>query len=61
MSNDIKKTWQGIRLIKNPNFPQVGELNGNGGFFYGSKDIAEKINEFFVNIGLKRNGNNKST
>ena len=53
-SNNIKKTWQGIREIiniKNPTAPKIAQLTVNGRIFDNPKDIAEKVNDYFVNIG----------
>ena len=53
-SNNIKKTWQGIRSIiniKNPTVPKIAQLNVKGRICDNPKDIAEKVNDFFVNIG----------
>ena len=53
-SNNIKKTWQGIREIiniKNPTAPKIAQLNVNGRIFDNPKVIAEKVNDYFVNIG----------
>ena len=53
-SNNIKKTWQGIREIiniKNPTAPKIAQLNVNGRIFDNPKDIAENVNDYFVNIG----------
>ena len=48
-----KKTCQGIREIniKNPTAPKIAELNVNGRIFDNPKDIAEKVNDYFVDIG----------
>ena len=51
-SDDIKKTWQGIRSIINinhSNFPKITQININGKLF-NNPLIAEKVNEYFVNI-----------
>ena len=53
-SNDMKKTWQGIRAIiniKKTIFPKIAQLNVKGRIFDDPKVIAGKVNEFFVNIG----------
>ena len=53
-SNNIKKTWQGIREIiniKNPTAPKIAQLNVNGRILDNPKDISEKVNDYFVNIG----------
>ena len=36
--------------IKNPTVPKIAQLNVNGRIFDSPKDIAEKVNDFFVNI-----------
>ena len=53
-SNNIKKTWQGIRAIiniKNPTVPKIAQLNVKRRIFDNPEEIAEKVNDFFVNIG----------
>ena len=50
----LEKTWQGIRAIiniKKTTFPKIAQLNVKGRIFDNPKDIAGKVNEFFVNIG----------
>ena len=52
--NDIKKTWQGIRSIVNVknNLNQgLSQFKINGNIVVEPKDIANHINEFFVNVG----------
>ena len=47
-------TWQGIRSIiniKNPTVSKIAQLNVKGRIFDNPNDIAEKVNDFFVNIG----------
>ena len=46
--------WKGIRSIvniKQKNAPQITQLNINGKLVNNPVDIAEKVNDFFVNIG----------
>ena len=53
-SNDIKKTWEGIRKIINPGKPVgygITQLNVNGNIIDDSKDIANQVNSFFVGVG----------
>ena len=53
-SSDMKKMWKGIRSIvniKQKNAPQLTQLNINGKLVNDPVDIAEKVNDFFVNIG----------
>ena len=52
-SNNVKKTWQGIRAIiniKNPTAPKIAQLNIKGRIFDNPIDIAEKVNDFFVTV-----------
>ena len=37
--------------IKNPTVPKIAQLNVKGRIFGNPKDIAEKVCDFFVNIG----------
>ena len=53
-NNNIKKTWQGIRSIvnvKNNLNHGLSQLNINGKLVDEPKDIANHINDFFVNVG----------
>ena len=53
-SSDRKKMWKGIRSIvniKQSTAPQITQLNINGKLVNDPVDIAEKVNDFFVNIG----------
>ena len=53
-SNDIKKTWEGIRKVINPGKPTsfgISQLNIKGKIIDDPKDIANSANEFFVNVG----------
>ena len=53
-SNDIKKTWEGIRRVINPGKPVshgISQLNQKGKIIDDPKDIANSVNEFFVNVG----------
>ena len=53
-SSDMKKMWKGIRSIvniKQSTAPQITQLNINGKLVNDPVDIAEKVNDFFVNIG----------
>ena len=48
-SNNIKKTWQGIRSIINinhSNSPKITQINVNGKLFNNPDQIAEKVNEY---------------
>ncbi len=53
-SNDIKKTWEGIRKVINTGKPigyGIAQLNIKGKIIDNPKDIAESANNFFVNVG----------
>ena len=53
-SSDMKKMWKGIRSIvniKQSTAPQITQLNINGKLVNNPVGIAEKVNDFFVNIG----------
>ena len=53
-SNDIKKTWEGIRKVINPGKPtsfEISQLNIKGKIIDDPKDIANSANDFFVNVG----------
>ena len=55
-SNNMKKTWEGIRSIinvKNKNLSSISQLKVNNKIVDDSKDIAESINNYFVNVGPK--------
>ena len=52
--NNSKKTWEGIRSIININktkFKCISQLNVNDKVIDNPKEIAETLNDFFVNIG----------
>ena len=52
--NNIKKTWEGIRSlinIKNPVNPRIAQLNINGIIIDKPKQVANEVNNFFVNVG----------
>ena len=52
--DNLKKTWQGIRSIvnvKNKFNQGLSQLNINGKIVAEPKDIANHINNFFVNVG----------
>ena len=52
--SNIKKTWEGIRKIvnvKNPIAYSISQLNIDGRIVDEPKDIADNINNFFVNVG----------
>ena len=51
---NIKKTWEGIRKIvntKNTINYGISQLNINGKIIEEPKDIANSVNDFFVNVG----------
>ena len=53
-SNDIKKTWDGIRSIintKEKNQNNITQLKVNEEVINNPKKIVEEINNFFVNVG----------
>ena len=53
-NNDSKKTWEGIKSIININkvkFPQISQLKVNNKTLNDQKDIAQELNNFFVNVG----------
>ena len=53
-NNNIKKTWEGIRKIvntKNTINYGISQLNINGKIIEEPKDIANSVNDFFVNVG----------
>ena len=53
-SNNIKKTWSGIREIvnlKNSNSQKISQLNINGVDIDNPSDISNNFNNFFVNVG----------
>ena len=52
-NNNIKKTWEGIRNIMNNNniSHNVTQLSSNGRMIDDPKCIANKLNNFFVNVG----------
>ena len=53
-SNNIKKTWSGIREIvnlKNSDSHKISQLNIEGVIIDNAKDIASNFNDFFVNVG----------
>ena len=53
-SNDIKKTWDGIRSIintKEKNLNNITQLKVNEEVINNPKKIVEEINNFFVNVG----------
>ena len=53
-SNDIKKTWDGIRSIintKGKNLNNITQLKVNEEVINNPKKIVEEINHFFVNVG----------
>ena len=52
--NNIKKTWEGIRSlinIKNPVNPRIAQLNINDIIIDKPKQVANEVNNFFVNVG----------
>ena len=53
-NNNIKKIWEGIRSIvdiKNSANPHIAQLNINGRIIDVSKQVANEVNSFFVNVG----------
>ena len=53
-SNNVRKTWQGIRSlvnVKNNLNQGLSQLKINGKLLDEPKDVANHINEFFVNVG----------
>ena len=52
--NDSKKTWDGIKSIININkvkFPNISQLKVNEKIITTQKDIAQELNNFFINVG----------
>ncbi len=52
--NNIKKTWEGIKSIINSNngvSSKVSQLNINGKIISNPQEIAQGLNNFFVNVG----------
>ena len=59
-SNNIRKTWQGIRSIVNvkSNLSQgLSQLQINGKIIAEPKSVANHINDFFVNVGPELDNN----
>ena len=55
-SNNIKKTWEGIRSIintKDSNISNITQLKINKTIINNSKKIVEEVNNYFVNVGPK--------
>ena len=53
-SNDIRKTWEGVRKIIGAGKPVgygISQLNIKGKIIDDPKDIANSVNNFFVNVG----------
>ena len=53
-SNNIKKTWEGIRSIvniKNSMNQKIAQLNINGTVIDDPNLVVNEINNFFVNVG----------
>ena len=51
---NIKKTWEGIKSlvnIKKANINTINQLKSNGNIIDNPKSIAQKLNDFFVNVG----------
>ncbi|XP_065642282.1 uncharacterized protein LOC136073917 [Hydra vulgaris] len=59
---NARKTWNvikeitGVRNVKIDNFPKRLQRDGNIGDAFVNKEIAETINDFFINIGKKLAG-----
>ena len=52
--NDIKKTWEGLRKLVNMKKSvrfSISQLNVNGAIVDDPALIAQKLNNFFVNVG----------
>ena len=52
--SDIKKTWEGLRKLVNVKKSvtfSISQLNVNGKIINETAEIAEKLNNFFVNVG----------
>ena len=52
--NNIKNTWEGIRSlinINNPVNPRIAQININGIIIDKPKQVANEVNNFFVNVG----------
>ena len=51
--NDTKKVWEGIRNIVNLKkvSSKTAQLKVNGKIIEGDQELANKFNEFFVNVG----------
>ena len=54
--HDIKKTWDGIKSIINPNrsSKKITQLNINGKIIDNPLDISNKFNNFFVGPSTER-------
>ena len=53
-TNNIKKTWSGIREIinlKNNNSQNISQLNINGDIIDNPREMSTNFNNFFVNVG----------
>ena len=53
-SKDVKKTWLGIKSILNIDkgrYSDVNQLNIDGKIIDDPTDIAQRLNDFFVNVG----------
>ena len=51
---NIKKIWSGIREIvnlRNSKPHNIAQLKVGGKIIHTSRDISNKLNEFFVNVG----------
>ena len=54
--NNIKKTWEGINSIINTNkskFSNIHQIKTNNKIYDNTKDIAQVLNNHFVNVGPK--------
>ena len=52
--NNIKNIWSGIREIvniRNPNSHTISQLKVGGKLINNPRDISNKLNEYFVNVG----------
>ena len=63
-NNNIKKIWEGIRSIvniKNSVNPKIAQLKINGKVIDKPKQIVNKLNDYFVNVGPNTENSSKGT
>ena len=59
-NNNIKKTWEGIRKIVNTKTTinyGIPQLNIKDKTYVDPKNIANKVNEYFANVGIETEKN----